>query len=174
MKYLIYTLAILFLGISTSWAFPDFTFPDFRLSKWGDTKEQVLAVEPETLTALEDDPDILFGIAPLLSVDVFLTYAFEGEKLVAADYLLRDYEMSAEDYQAHFSELRKLLSSKYNTGPNTGRFYTGIAASVATWTTPATTIWLIYDSGQPFPLSIGYTSTEFNYLINSNFEMEEY
>ena len=175
MKYLIYTLAILCLGISTSWAFPDFTFPDFRLSKWGDTKEQVLAVEPETLTPLDDNPDVLFATTRILGHNVGLAYKFVGEKLVAADYLFGSPPMTPAAYQNLFDRMRNLLSAKYTTGPYSGRFYIGQAASIASWTTPSTTIWLVYDSGfEVLPFSIAYGSREFNYLTLPDFEMEEF
>ena len=123
MKYLTYTLAILCLGISTSWAFPDFTFPDFRLSKWGDTKEQVLAVEPGPLTALDDDPDTLVWHCPLYWTRTFFSLIrFQrGESSLQADYLLfRTLAMSPQKtIRTLFNRIAKPDLIEIHHGPRT-------------------------------------------------------
>lgn len=166
MKYLINTLAILCLGISTSWA-----LPDFRLCKWGDTKAQVRATEELELTSLDSLPDVLATDMELEGIEVFLLYYFNGEKLTSADYLLRDSFENAQQHWSAYYKLESLLQSKYGLGVR----YHGIAAGISTWTTPTTKIWLVYDSGlDSYKISLSYSSRELNYLTDTQFEMEEY
>ena len=145
-------------------------FPDFRWSKWGDTKAQVQLVEPEEIEPLEDDEDIWAGVTTVASTDMFLLYSFVGDKLIKSSYLLKNTFETASPYWSIYFKLEGLLNAKYGLGVR----YHGSSAAIATWTTPTTTIWLVYDSGASYPVSLSYTSREFGFLTDPEFEMAEY
>ncbi len=163
MKYIV---AILTLSTCSALA-----FPDFRLSNWGDTMDQVLEIEPEPLIAPEDIPGTLLGETTLEGVNVWILYHFVGDKLTSARYLLKDNYEDQKIFWSIYFKLEPLLASKYGEAVR----YHGFAAAIAIWETPLTRVGLIYDSGSSvYPMSLDYTSKEFNYLRDPLYEMEEF
>ena len=162
----LHTLLILLASTSLAIA-----LPDFRWSKWGDTQEQVQLIEPVDIIPLDAGDDLYTGVTTVASTDMFLVYQFIGNKLTRATYYLRDSFETAAPYWSIYYKLEGLLNAKYGLGVR----YHGYSAAIATWTTPATTIWLTYDSGSPVSkISLSYTSHEFNFLTDTEFEMAEY
>ncbi len=145
--------------------------PDFRLSNWGDTMDQVLEIEPEPLIVPEDIPNALLGETVLEGVNVWILYHFVGDKLTSANYLLKDSYQDQEIFWSIYFKLEPLLASKYGAALR----YHGFAAAIAIWETPLTRVGLFYDFGNSaYPISLGYSSKEFNYLSDPLYELEEF
>jgi len=88
---------------------------DFRNVTWGMTEAQVRSAEAATFVHKQPQGplDLLMYSDRLLDVDVFVGYAFIDNKLVRANYLLKETFINTNNYFKVFDKLSAALDAKY-------------------------------------------------------------
>lgn len=166
MKTLFIALAIFFT--STIVYGNDF---DFRKTNWGNSREQVRAVENEENVIVNEDQYLGYQLT-LLDWDFAVMYEFEGKKLVISMYLPMIFsECSFKYHLPFYNKFKTILIKKYNTplvdsikNPeiiNEAKVYTNLSGlkHIMEWETKTTRIILTYDEDEGTNLS----------YINKNF-----
>ena len=102
-------LAMFFLGclaISTSGI-----GYDFRKTKWGMSKQEVLA--SETLKPVSEREESLIYMSVVLHKKVLIGYSFIQNKLFRATYLLRERHTNQNDFIEDYDDFKEMLTKKY-------------------------------------------------------------
>ena len=86
---------------------------NFRQTKWGYTKEQVIQAESLELKANEDN--ILVYEGKLSDLDADIAYLFIDDKLVRSKYIIKSEHNNKNDYVEDYLDLKKALAQKYGT-----------------------------------------------------------
>jgi hypothetical protein len=84
---------------------------DFRVAKWGDSKEEVMAKEGKT--DLSGSPDIYMFYDTVAGLSCVVGYVFTDDKLTMAKYLFQQKHTNKNDYIEDYNKLVGLLTKKY-------------------------------------------------------------
>lgn len=91
---------------------------DFRNTRWGMSKEDVLASESGE-PVVKIDTQIGY-FTEILDKNIFVAFIFDNEHLVASLYALRDMREHLDDSFKDFEDFKKILIMKYGE-PNAGQ-----------------------------------------------------
>ena len=91
---------------------------DFRNTRWGMSKEDVLGSESGE-PVVKIDTQIGYFIE-ILDKNVYVAFIFDEEHLVSALYALRDMRENLDDSFKDFEDFKKILTMKYGE-PNAGQ-----------------------------------------------------
>ncbi len=91
---------------------------DFRNTRWGMTKEEVLASEQAEPVVHTDNQIGYF--TQILDKNIYVAFVFEEDRLFSSLYALRDMRDNLEDSFRDFEDLKKILTMKYGE-PNAGQ-----------------------------------------------------
>ena len=91
---------------------------DFRNTRWGMSKEDLLASEAGEPVAKTDTQIGYF--TEILDKNIYVAFIFDDEHLVSALYALRDMRENLEDSFKDFEDFKKILIMKYGE-PNAGQ-----------------------------------------------------
>jgi hypothetical protein len=162
---------------------------DFRKTKWGMTKEQVLASETSELSPQENGNSLSYK-GTVNDLDCYIVYVFAFDTLVRAQYNIIEEHTKSNQYITDYEKLKEILKGKYGQ-PEKDRITWldnmykdnpndwGLAVSIgqlayfSEWLTESTDIWLMLQ-GDNYKLKfvIEYTSLKYAYL-NEKVEKEE-
>lgn len=154
---------------------------DFRMSRWGDSKAEVMAREPSPVAAEKDD--LVLYDTNVAGLDGSLGYVFAGGKLVRANYVFEINPPTDQNGIEEYSKVRVILASKYGAPsdeekvwknsldkkPESGRSGNAVAQGQlvykAQWITKPTEIveWLEGGSSG-VTLRVQYRSVEYGHL----------
>ena len=152
-KLLIFIIAVgLLVPLQHSWG-EDY---DFRLTKWGMTQNDVIAVE-EKMDPVERNETLLVYKTKISNKNVLLQYLFIQDKLVGAIYRLDENYLNSDHFIQTYQHFKQKLANKYgspsrdstkwfNDTFKNNRKKWGLALSLghteymALWQTPKTTI----------------------------------
>ena len=90
---------------------------DFRNTRWGMSKKEVLDSEADRSVVQTDDQVGYF--TEILDKNIYLAYIFTDDQLVSALYALRDIRENLDDSFKDFEDFKKILTMKYGK-PNAG------------------------------------------------------
>ena len=90
---------------------------NFRNTRWGMSKEDVLASEAGQ-PVVKTDTQIGYFIE-ILDKNIYVAFIFDNERLVSALYALRDMREKLDDSFKDFEDFKKILTMKYGE-PNAG------------------------------------------------------
>ena len=90
---------------------------DFRDTRWGMSKEDVLASESGE-PVVKTDTQIGY-FAEIVDKNIYVAFIFDNEHLVSALYALRDMRENLEDSFKDFEDFKRILTMKYGE-PNAG------------------------------------------------------
>ena len=90
---------------------------DFRNTKWGMSKEDVLTSESGE-PVVQTDTQIGY-FTQIVDKNIYVAFIFDNEHLVSALYALRDTRENLDDSFKDFEDFKKVLTMKYG-GPNAG------------------------------------------------------
>ena len=91
---------------------------DFRNTRWGMSKEDVLGSEPGE-PVVKIDTQIGY-FTEILDKNIYVAFIFDDEHLVSALYALRDTREKLDDSFKDFEDFKKILIMKYGE-PNAGQ-----------------------------------------------------
>ncbi len=91
---------------------------DFRNTRWGMTKKEVLAAEPD-MPVVNTDNQIGY-FTQILDKNIYVAFVFDNEHLVSTLYALRDMREKLEDSFKDFEDFKQILTMKYGE-PNSGQ-----------------------------------------------------
>ena len=91
---------------------------DFRNTRWGMSKEDVLASESGE-AVVQTDTQIGY-FTEILDKNIYVAFIFDDERLVSSLYALRDMREKLEDSFMDFEDFKKILTMKYGE-PNAGQ-----------------------------------------------------
>jgi hypothetical protein len=83
----------------------------FRKTKWGMSKQQVLA--SETLKPAQEKPNLLIYKTRLLENNYYIIYIFVDDKLVRSKYMLHERHSNKNSYIDDYNSLNAALTNKY-------------------------------------------------------------
>lgn len=84
---------------------------DFRKTKWGMSKQQVLATE--TLELVSEREGSLTYMSAILHKKVLIGYSFVKNKLFRGTYLLREPHSNKNDFIEDYDDFKQMLTKKY-------------------------------------------------------------
>lgn len=84
---------------------------DFRNTKWGMSKKDVLASEPDE-PVVNTDTQIGY-FTEILDKNIYVGFIFKNEQLVSALYALRDMRENLDDSFKDFEDFKQILTMKY-------------------------------------------------------------
>lgn len=84
---------------------------DFRMAKWGDSKQMVMQKEGKTNFSPFDDVYLFSDVVAGINCDV--VYIFTSDKLTMAKYLFNPTHSNKNDFIKDFRELANLMTEKY-------------------------------------------------------------
>ena len=85
---------------------------DFRYTKWGMTKEQVMSSE-EKMDPIEKNENMITYKTQILGKNVALHYLFAENKLIGALYKLDDNYLNSQHFIKTYIEIKEALKNKY-------------------------------------------------------------
>lgn len=85
---------------------------DFRTSKWGDSKAQVLVSEKTKPSEITDD-GVHYTNKSLLSRPCDYSYSFKDGKLYAGLYILNSIYINSNNYISEYEKLKESIITKY-------------------------------------------------------------
>jgi hypothetical protein len=85
---------------------------DFRQTKWGMSKEEVIKSEKLDLI-INQDNNLLFSTS-IINKNCILFYSFKDNKLESGGYLFQVEHTNLNDYIYDYIDIKKLLVQKYN------------------------------------------------------------
>ena len=85
--------------------------PDFRVAKWGDSKETIMTMEGKADKALINNLYLFDDYVAGMNCDV--AYIFTDNKLSMAKYIFKMEHTNKNDYIKDFNKLISLMSEKY-------------------------------------------------------------
>jgi hypothetical protein len=91
---------------------------DFRNTRWGMSKEDVLVSEPGE-PVVQIDTQIGY-FTEILDMNIYLAFIFDNERLVSALYALKDVRENLDDSLKDFEDFKHILTMKYGE-PNAGQ-----------------------------------------------------
>ena len=91
---------------------------DFRNTRWGMSKEDVLTSEPGK-PVVQTDSQIGY-FTQILEKNIYVAFIFDNKLLVSAMYALRDTRENMDDSFKDFEDFKHILTLKYGE-PNTGQ-----------------------------------------------------
>lgn len=154
---------------------------DFRQTKWGFSRDQVIAAEGKPAM---DTPDRIGYQTQLVGRNVALVYHFTGGKLTSAGYALLDKFVEPSAYQAISGVWVDKLTEKYGEGKKTVKWFNDLYRSDPNkhafaisaghvivnweWVTPTTTVSHTL-TGENFKVIMGirYESRDTQKLVDS-------
>jgi hypothetical protein len=162
----------------------DNSSPDFRVARWGESKEVIMAKEGKT--DLSPDEDLYMFTDNVAGFSCMVGYFFVDNKLVRSRYLFQQKHTNKNDYIYDFKDLVELMSQKYgkpdwNSPEWKNRLYQddpseyGFAVSLghlvysAGWLTDKTDISVLL-TGENYDISflVQYSSTKYKQLREEN------
>jgi hypothetical protein len=84
---------------------------DFRNTRWGMSKEDVLASESGE-PVVQTDTQIGY-FTQIVDKNIYMAFVFDNEQLVSALYALRDMRENLDDSFKDFEDFKKILTMKY-------------------------------------------------------------
>lgn len=147
---------------------------DFRETRWGMSRKQVLSAEHDAPTI--DEQGILVFSTTASTMKVKVAYVFVTDRLVRAKYMVDEHHTNKNDFLSDFDRLRNILVKKYGSPVKDNDFWKrdlykndpshwGMAVSVGDyshfveWNTPSTSILLaLYGDNYKVTLGVEYTS----------------
>jgi len=91
---------------------------DFRNTRWGMSKEDILASEAGEPVAQTDTQIGYF--TKILDKNIYMAFIFANDQLVSALYALRDMREKLDDSFRDFEDFKQILTMKYGE-PNAGQ-----------------------------------------------------
>jgi hypothetical protein len=91
---------------------------DFRNTRWGMSKRDVLASEPGE-PVVQTDTQIGY-FTEILDKNIYMAFILENQRLISALYALRDMREKLDDSFKDFEDFKKILTMKYGE-PNAGQ-----------------------------------------------------
>ncbi len=91
---------------------------DFRNTRWGMSKEDVLASESGK-PVVQTDPQLGY-FTEILDKNIYVAFIFDNDRLVSTLYALRDMREKLEDSFKDFEDFKQVLTMKYGE-PNAGQ-----------------------------------------------------
>jgi len=91
---------------------------DFRNTRWGMSKEDVLASESGE-PVVQTDTQIGY-FTEILDKNIYMAFILENQHLISALYALRDMRENLDDSFKDFEDFKKILTMKYGE-PNAGQ-----------------------------------------------------
>jgi hypothetical protein len=91
---------------------------DFRDTRWGMSKKDVLASESDQPVVKTDSQIGYF--TEILDKNIYLAYIFDNNYLVSALYALKDIRENLDDSFKDFEDFKQILTMKYGE-PNAGQ-----------------------------------------------------
>jgi len=85
---------------------------DFRYTRWGMTKEQVMASE-EKMDPIEKNENMITYKTQIIGKNVVLYYLFAENKLIGALYRLDENYLNSQHFIQTFFEIKDALMKKY-------------------------------------------------------------
>jgi hypothetical protein len=102
----------LFIVVLALISFTTFAQTDFRNSNWGDSSEKVRQSETTAIFKAKWDDAILYS-TKLAGFEASLGYIFVGDKLVRANYDIREKHSNENEHISDYEKLKSLLIKKY-------------------------------------------------------------
>ncbi len=91
---------------------------DFRNTRWGMSRSDVLASEPDE-PVVRTDGQIGYSIK-IMDKNIYLAFVFKNDCLVSALYALKDMRENLNDSLSDFEDFKEILTRKYGE-PNAGQ-----------------------------------------------------
>ncbi len=91
---------------------------DFRNTRWGMSRDDVLASEPSA-PVVQTDSQIGYN-TKILDKNIYLAFVFDNDGLISALYALKDLRDNLDDSLRDFEEFKDVLTQKYGE-PNAGQ-----------------------------------------------------
>jgi len=91
---------------------------NFRNTRWGMSKEDVLASESEE-PVVQTDTQIGY-FTKILDKNIYVAFIFANDRLVSTLYALRDTRENLDDFFKDFEDFKQILVMKYGE-PNAGQ-----------------------------------------------------
>jgi len=91
---------------------------DFRNTRWGMSKEDILASEAGEPVAQADTQIGYF--TKILDKNIYVAFIFAKDQLISALYALRDMREKLDDSFGDFADFKQILTMKYGE-PNAGQ-----------------------------------------------------
>jgi hypothetical protein len=84
---------------------------DFRKTRWGMTKQEV--IKSEKSKAASDEPDSLIYATKILGLDAVLLYEFINDKLMGSGYIITEKYSNENKYIEEYNDIVAALKKKY-------------------------------------------------------------
>ena len=91
---------------------------DFRNTRWGMSKEDILASEAGE-PVVQTDTQIGY-FSKILDKNIYVAFIFANDQLISALYALRDMREKLDDSFRDFADFKQILTMKYGE-PNAGQ-----------------------------------------------------
>lgn len=95
---------------------------DFRKTRWGMSKKEVLKIEKEKLLSTDDSTVLVFS-SEINSLDCGIVYQFAEDKLAKAGYLITEEHTNKNDYINDYDNLKEILIKKYGAPLRSGKVW---------------------------------------------------